>query len=109
MFGAVSLGGVTWAQFIFAINLPQGCWLLLYDVMMGIMALGEQILCVPQLVGNTRNCAGEELGCLLKVRAVSWCRKGYLVELRFDGWREEQGLQGNLCRTLGPSMIRRAE
>lgn len=76
MFGAVSFGGVTWAQFIFAVNIPQGCWLFLCDVrILGIIALEEQILCVPQLVGSTEDCVGEELCCLLKVRDESWCRK----------------------------------
>lgn len=77
LFGAVSFEAVTWAQFIFAINLPQGCWLFLCDVViLGIITLEEQILCFPQEIGSTKNCVGEELCCLLKVRNESWCRKG---------------------------------
>lgn len=50
--GAASFGSVTWAQFIFAINIPQECWLFLCDVViLGIIALEEQILCLCPTAG----------------------------------------------------------
>lgn len=65
--GAASFGGVTWAQFIFAINTHRdaGC----FYVMWRYWGLSPRcFVCVPQLVGSTKNRVGEELCCLLKVQ-----------------------------------------
>lgn len=50
--GEASFKGVTWAQFIFAINVLRGCWLFLCDVViLGIITLEQQILCLCPTAG----------------------------------------------------------